>query len=385
MKITLLLEYEIRVLKGNIAMKKNNIKKAAVLSLVGVMGLTMFSGCGKKDNNASARKVVEYDINDYVKTLGTYTGLSVDENIKIVTDDDVQSQLDSLVSNNTTYNDITDRNAQSGDRVKIDYIKSQAGKDDETKTDYTVDLGSGNMGEEFENKLVGLAINGSITFTVQEDASTESGTDENAEAEKVDVTYTVTLKSIQEKVVPEVTDAFIAEKTDYDTLDAYKEGTKKKLEENNADSAKTTAESELINKVVEASEVTGCPAFVYNMNYNALCQSYKTYASYFGATLESYLSAAGSSLKDLQKQAVNMTKQTLVLEALVKDAGIDITDDNYDEKLKEYVEKYNLGTVEDVSSKYTKEELLFDMRRDAATDYLYTNNTVTKKMVSATN
>ena len=385
MKITLLLEYEIRVLKGNIAMKKNNIKKVAVLSLVGVMGLTMFSGCGKKDNNASARKVVEYDINDYVKTLGTYTGLSVDENIKIVTDDDVQSQLDSLVSNNTKYNDITDRNAQSGDRVKIDYIKSQAGKDDETKTDYTVDLGSGNMGEEFENKLVGLAINGSITFTVQEDASTESGTDENTEAEKVDVTYTVTLKSIQEKVVPEVTDAFIAEKTDYDTLDAYKEGTKKKLEENNADSAKTTAESELINKVVEASEVTGCPAFVYNMNYNALCQSYKTYASYFGATLESYLSAAGSSLKDLQKQAVNMTKQTLVLEALVKDAGIDITDDNYDEKLKEYVEKYNLGTVEDVSSKYTKEELLFDMRRDAATDYLYTNNTVTKKMVSATN
>lgn len=366
-------------------MKKNNIKKVAVLSLVGVMGLTMFSGCGKKDNNASARKVVEYDINDYVKTLGTYTGLSVDENVTIVTDDDVQSQLDSLVSNNTTYNDITDRNAQSGDRVKIDYIKSQSGKDDETKTDYTVDLGSGNMGEEFENKLVGLAINGSITFTVQEDVNTESGTDENAETEKVDVTYTVTLKSIQEKVVPEVTDAFIAEKTDYDTLDAYKEGTKKKLEEKNADSAKTTAESELINKVVEASEVTGCPAFVYNLNYNALCQSYKTYASYFGSTLEAYLSAAGSSLKDLQKQAVNMTKQTLVLEALVKDAGIDITDDNYDEKLKEYVEKYNLGTVEEVSSKYTKEELLFDMRRDAATDYLYTNNTVTKKMVSAKN
>ena len=366
-------------------MKKNNIKKVAVLSLVGVMGLTMFSGCGKKDNNASARKVVEYDINDYVKTLGTYTGLSVDENVTIVTDDDVQSQLDSLVSNNTTYNDITDRNAQSGDRVKIDYIKSQAAKDDETKTDYTVDLGSGNMGEEFENKLVGLSINGSITFTVQEDVNTESGTDKNAETEKVDVTYTVTLKSIQEKVVPEVTDAFIAEKTDYDTLDAYKEGTKKKLEEKNADSAKTTAESELINKVVEASEVTGCPAFVYNLNYNALCQSYKTYASYFGSTLEAYLSAAGSSLKDLQKQAVNMTKQTLVLEALVKDAGIDITDDNYDEKLKEYVEKYNLGTVEEVSSKYTKEELLFDMRRDAATDYLYTNNTVTKKMVSAKN
>ena len=86
-----------------------------------------------------------------------------------------------------------------------------------------------------------------------------------------------------------------------------------------------------------------------------------------------------------QQQSQSLLIKLLVLEALVKDAGIDITDDNYDEKLKEYVEKYNLGTVEDVSSKYTKEELLFDMRRDAATDYLYTNNTVTKKMVSATN
>lgn len=367
-------------------MKKNNIKKVAVLSLVGVMGLTILSGCGdKKDKNASARKVVEYDINDYVATLGKYTGLSVDENITVITDEDVQAQLDSLVSSNTTYTDITDRNAQSGDKVTIDYIKSEEGKDDETKSDYSLELGSGTMGEEFENKITGLAINGSLTFTVQEEVDSEDSTDESKETEKADVTYTVTLKAIQEKVVPEVTDEFISEKTDYDTLAAYKEGTKKSLEENSAESAKNTAQSDLLNMVVEASDVTGCPAFVYNMNYNALCQSYATYASYFGATLDAYLSAAGTTIEDLQKQAVEMTKQTLVIEAIVKDAGIDITDDKFDEKLKEYVEKNNLGTTEEVLNNYSKEELLFDMRREAATDYLYTNNTVNQKMVSEEN
>lgn len=360
-------------------MKKSSIKRVMVLSLVGVMGMTILSGCGdKKEKNASARKVVEYNINDYVK-LGEYTGLSVDENITIVTDADVQSQLDQLVSSKTTYTDISDRNSQAGDTVVIDYIKSQEGKEDETKSDYSIEIGSNTMSEEFENKLVGLAIGGSLTFTIQEEETTE-----DEKTETVDVTYTVTIKKIQEKVVPEVTDQFIADNTDdYETIDAYKEGTKKSLEETNASSAKSTAEADLLQMVVDNSEISDCPAFMYNMNYNALCQSYASYAQYFSTDLEGYLSMSGSTMEDLKTQAIGMTMQTLAIEALVKDAGIDITDEQFDANLQTYVDEYNFPDKEAVLKAYTREELLFDMRRDVAIDYLYENNTVTQKMVSA--
>ena len=358
-------------------MKRNEIKKVAILSLVGVMGLAMFSGCGDKDKNASARKVVEYNVDDYV-TLGKYTGLTVDENITIVTDDDVQSAIDSLVATKTTYTDINDRNAQMEDKVTIDYTKSQPDAEDETQTDYSLELGSGLKGEDFENKLVGLALNDTITFTVKEDKKDSEGN-----TSTVDVTYKVTLKTIQEKVVPDVTDEFIAENSDYSTIDEYKVGKKEELEKNNADNAKSTAQSELLRMVVDDSKVSGTPAFIYNLNYNAICQSYATYASYFGTDLEGYLTMSGSSIDEVKKTAVEMTIQTLVIEAIVKDAGIDITDEKFDENLQMYIDNYGFESKEQILDSYSKEELLFDMRRDAAINYLYENNTVNRKNVSA--
>lgn len=365
-------------------MKKNIIKRVAVVSLACISTVAMFTGCGKsKDKNASARKVIEYDVNDYVK-LGSYTGLSTNENTKIVTDEDVQAEIDSLLSKATTYNDITNRNCQTGDTVTIDYVKSQTGKADENKTGVSLELGKGTMSADFENQVTGLATNGTKTFTIKEAVqdNTTGTTTEDANAQKVDVTYKVTLKGIKEKVVPELTDNLIASNSDYKTIDEFKAGKKKELEENNAKTALDAAKSDLLNQVVKVSEVSGCPAFIYNMNYNSLCQSYSQYAGYFSMNLENYLKSAGSSMDELKNQAVAMTKQTLVIEAIAKKENIDITDDQFSEKLQDYVDNYGFKSKDEVLDKYSKEELTFDMRRDVVLDYLYKNATVNKQMVS---
>lgn len=367
-------------------MKKHMVKRAAVLSLVGVMAMAVFTGCGSKDKNASARKVIEYDINDYV-TLGPYTGLSVDENINIVTEEDVQKQIDALITNKTTYNDIADRNIIEGDRVTLDYIRSAEGQEDVTKADYVLDMGSKTMGEEFESHIMGLALNNSLTFTITEEVGTDNVSEEggaaSTEKQNVSATYTVTIKKIQEKSVPQLTDSFIAENSDYDTIDAYKAGKKTELEEQNAANAKSAAQAELLNMIIDSSTVSGCPAFIYNMNYNAILQSYAMYASYFGGNLDSYMTSAGVTMDDVKNDAVKMTKQTLVIEAIVKAAGVDVTDEQFNENLNKYVENYNFKSTDEVLKTYSREELLFDMRRDAAIEYIYTNNTVTQKMVSA--
>ena len=77
-----------------------------------------------------------------------------------------------------------------------------------------------------------------------------------------------------------------------------------------------------------------------------------------------------------------MTKQTLVIEAIVKEAGVDITDEQFDENLNMYVENYGFESTDAVLETYTREELLFDMRRDAAIEYIYENNTINQTMVS---
>ena len=364
-------------------MKKQIGKKVVVLSLVGAMALATLTGCGEKEN--SATKVIEYDINDYV-TLGAYTGLDVVEEITVVTDEDVQAQIDSLVDANITYNEITDRNVIEGDRITIDYTRTVEGEEDTTQADFVFQLGNGSMPEEFEEKMIGLAKDGTITFTIDEEVSTTNVSTDGEETEgttTVSATYTVTLTKIEEEVVPEVTDAFIAEKTDYETIDAYKEGKKTELEETNAENAKTSAQAELLQMIVDESKISGTPTFIYNMNYNSICQSYSTYASYFGYDLETYLTAAGVSMDDMKKDAVEMTKQTLVIEAICKTANIDITDEQFDENLEMYVTDYGYESTDAVLEAFTKEELLFDMRRDAAIDYIYENNNVTQEYVEA--
>lgn len=359
---------------------KKNIKKVAVLSLVGIIGMSAFTGCGKDEGkNASARKIVEYNVDDYVKELGAYTGLTVDENITVVTDADVQSSLDSLVSQKTTQQAVTDRAAKEGDTVVINYNRTAEGADIEDKTGYSLKLGSGTKGEDFESKIVGLNIGDSLTFTVKEEI-TDSTTNQK---KTVDATYSVNLSSISEDVVPEVTDAFIAENSEYKTIAEYKEGTKKSLEESNATSAKNTAETELIKKVVEASTVTGSPTFLYNLNYNTICQYYGNYATMFGYDLDSYLSMTGSTLEDLQKQAVDMTIETLVIEAIAKDAKLEITDEYFDQQIQEvYVDSGNFKSKKEVLDEFSKEELTYDMRKDLVIDYLYENNTVNQKYVN---
>lgn len=355
---------------------KKNIKKVMVISLVGTMGISMLCGCGKKDEgvNASARKIVEYDINDYVQSLGSYKGLEVDEKITIVTDADVQAQIDSLVSQKTVQQSV-DRQSQTGDTLVINYNRVAEGADIQDETDYNLKLGEAAKGEDFDKNLTGISKGDTLTFTISEEV-TDSETQEST---TVEATYTVNVSDVKEDVVPEVTDAFIAENSDYGTVDEFKAGKRKEMEESNASTAEDTAKSELLQKVIDESTVTGTPAFLFNLNYNMMCQSYAQYGSYFGYDFEEYLEMCGSTLEDLQKQSVTMCIQTLVIEAIAKDAGIEVTDEIFEQQVKEV---YGAESVDELLKKYSKEELTYDIRRDLVMDYLYENNTVNQSYVS---
>ncbi len=369
----------------NTRMKKRNVKKVMVLSLVGVMGMSALSGCGKKDKkDDSATKIVAYEVNDYVTALGTYKGLTVDEKITIVTDEDIQDSIDSIVSQKTTYSEVSDRNSIETDRLTIDYIKAVEGLEDVAKNDYQLELGKASISKEFDEKLLGAKVGAKLEFTLEEtsiDKDEETGENKTS---TINAKYTVSVKKIEQKNVPEVTDQFIKDNSDYATVDEYKAETRKSMEKTNAESATSTAKSDLIQMVIDESTVTGCPTFLYNLNYNAICQSYASYATYFGYDLDGYLSMAGSSLEELQKTAVDMTKQTLVIEAIAKDAGIEVTEEELDSEIQKYIdESSNFNSKEDVLKQYSKEEITYDLRKDKVADYLYENNTVNKKMVAA--
>ena len=197
------------------------IRRVALSALAITMSVSMLTGCNKKKDNSSATKVVEYDVMDYVTTLGVYTGLTETEEITNVTDDDVQAELDSLVSQHTTTTEVTDRPAQTGDTVKIEYTRTPDGAEGETKSDYSVTLGSGDLSEAVENNIMAMNIGETKTFALKENEDKTDETTGETTSSEVNVTYTVTLNSISQKVVPEVNDEFISTNTEYATFSCY--------------------------------------------------------------------------------------------------------------------------------------------------------------------
>ncbi len=383
-KITIIVIYSLHTFKLCLErkreMNRKNLKRIAALSIACMTTATLLVGCGDKKSNPYAS--VEYNVEDYVK-LGEYTGLNVDEEITIVTDKDIQDEIDKIVSDKTTYNEITDRYAQTGDRVTVQYIQTVEGSEPEESKTKTFEIGSEDMGEDFEKQMINLALNGTKTFTLEElDETEEETTTEATEAKKVNVTYEVTLTKIEEKVVPEVTDEFIAANSESKTVEEYKTAKKQELEATNASEAKDTAKQNLLDLVVEASTVDNTPAFLYNINYNAIVQNYSTYASYFGMSMNSYLSAFGLTMDDIKKDAVKVTKECLVAESLLKTLGQDITDEEYQEKMKTYMESYNIASLEEAEEALSKDQWLLQMRKEKAIDYLYENSTVNQVMVS---
>ena len=93
---------------------------------------------------------------DYV-TLGQYEGLTVPADQLAITQAEIETEIDGLVSNYTDTKEVTDRAAQLGDTVNIDYEGFMDGEQFEggTGNNPSLVLGSGSFIAGFEDGIVG--------------------------------------------------------------------------------------------------------------------------------------------------------------------------------------------------------------------------------------
>ena len=112
------------------------MKKRVIAVLTAVLMTASLAGCGSGKLS-----------NDYV-TVNKYKGLEVTEVAKKeVSDDSVEQEVQSRLEAAATEQDVTDRAAQSGDWVNIDYTGTMDGTafDGGSATGYDLELGSGSF------------------------------------------------------------------------------------------------------------------------------------------------------------------------------------------------------------------------------------------------
>ncbi|MBE6675478.1 MAG: hypothetical protein E7594_01415 [Ruminococcaceae bacterium] len=325
------------------------------------------------------------DIPDYLSmpleeyvTLGAYTGQEIRIEGVELSDETVQRAIEDIKTANGLYEKITDGTAKWGDTLVISYYDamkdSVAGEND---VEITLAEGSG-YPDDFVKGLIGAPCGIPVLVNVENDAKTTS--------------YTVTVSYIKGEYL-DFSDEFIT---------AYTSGACTKANEFFAYYKEQLWNEMYYDTVYDAlwdaceanckAEIVPDEAVSYYMK--SMEDYYRRMANSNGVSYEEVLAAFELDEIKIMTLSYSYAEKDMIFYAVVKDAGLQISDEAYDKALHDYAEKYystfapGVGkgsgqggkvTVEDVAAYLDAEqgniirELCYDQM---LYDYLYENNQV---------
>lgn len=303
--------------------------------------------------------------------VGEYNNIQIDKvEVEEVKDEDVQSQFDSYMESFNKEVEVTDRDTlENGDIADIDYVGKIDGEEFEggSAQGYKLELGSGSFIPGFEDGLVGVkkGETKSLELTFPEDYV-------NTEYAGKAVVFDVTVNGIYKTEKPEITDEFVKENTDYESIDAYKSYIREQMVESNEKTAVNNRRG-----AIWSALISNCAVKKYDeeeiKNY---VLEYKDYvssmvSSSYGMSFDDYLSASGLEAKDFKETAVTnakaAAKEQLVLDAIAEKEGITVSDEEYQEYLKEYMDGMGVTSEDELwsnfeSQGYVKEDVEKSMK-----------------------
>lgn len=326
-------------------------KKIAVLLLCALL-IAALSSCGANYN---------FDISKYI-TLPSYKGVEISA---AEVDTQLQSNIDKLISDATTTEEVSGRAVRLGDIANIDYTGYQDGVafDNGSGTGFDLEIGSGTFIDGFEDAIVGHEIGDTFDAELKFPDDYQNNPDLAGQS----VTFTITVNKISTKVVPEWTDAFVAEKTDYTTIDEYKTETIKDLR-------KTLA----WNKVVNGTTVIAYPKKNVKEYYNNMVKNYKTYAANYGTTLDNFVASyAQQSMDDFLADVVSYAKQQvlneMIMHSIANAEKIEVTKAEYDARVGDFLAQSSYESVKEMEKAYTKSAIEQSMLLQMVVEYVEAN------------
>lgn len=352
-----------------------------VLTLAGV--LTMAAACKSKEeagadeapdevSNEAAEEVGESK--SRVVKLGNYKGVKAEAVSTEVTEEEIQAEIDALLAFYPATKPIEGKTViEEGDTVNIDFVGRRDGEPFEGGSSqnqgYDLTIGSGSFIAGFEEGLIGKEVGNTYELNLTFPDPYKN----NPDLAGKEVVFEVTVHNIVEYVDAEWTDEFVQKYTDYDSIEAYREGTKSTLETEKLQNRPAEWENRVIQAVVADTEFD-CDQEEIESIKTGIVQEYEMYASFSGVELTDFLKyyMNGISEEEFYRQAAdraeNQLKSQLVIEAISAAENITVTEEEYEEGLKELADQYGAESPEAFEEQYGRETvedgLIFDKTVD---------------------
>lgn len=330
------------------------MKKIFAAGICVMMTAALLLGCGKDKTSTDSQTQTdsktesgidaasEPDLDDLKITLGNYKNVEVTiEAIADITDEDVESQLNSLIANGTTQTEVTDRAVADGDLVKVDYEAAMDGQiiSGETQKDYNILIGSGIFFDGAESQLIGVMPG----ETKDVDVTYPKSYPNEALAGKQAV-YKVTVKAILEEGQAELTDEYVKELSggECENVGEFRAYLKKNLQTGVDAQKELLAQQAVWDKVIADTVVENYPEDLLKAKEDAYKKNDEESAKLEGMTLDEYVEAyMGITIEDYNKQISDeiekSAKKSVISKAIAKEEGIAIdtlSDADWDEAAK---------------------------------------------------
>ena len=342
-------------------------KKIIAAGIMAAMCAGLMTGCSS--NKSQFNKYSKCAVVD----KAAYTDIEYVPASREVTDDDVQSSIDSFCNDNSETSEDKTSTIKDGDKVNVDYVETISGTEKDSKTGYSLTIGNNTLGDGSDDQLIGSKAGDvkEITVTYPDDYS-------DTTVAGLTATYKVTVNYISVTTVPEYTDALVKKASggEYTTTDAYTEHLREDLQTDKDKSADDEDRTSVLKAVEEKVTFDKYPEDEIKTYIQTTVDNAKQNAENYGIDFSTYMayfygcSDEAAFLEKLHTIVESVMKEKIVVSCIALDNNLIADDADVKAYRAKVVEENDLESDEDVDKYYSEDDLNFYATEENVLDFL---------------
>ena len=311
--------------------------------------------------------------------ISKYKGYDFEMLIEKIDDKDVSKELEAIRLERSTYEpENDDATVKPMDLVTLDYMEDFGDSSEESK-DFTFVVDNNYYHKDFNDHIKGMKKNEAKVFSVTYPVDHP----EVKFAGKA-VTYTVTVKEIKNRVLPELNDEFAKEiNEECKTLDELKRDITEKLQNFKRSQAKERVIEKILHKIIEENPFDVPQSFVDRQAEQMLENLIENYKRMYG---EEFLKDAplDKMKKDLLPSSEFQVKSALIVNKISEKENIVVADEELDVKIKEYASTRKID-FDKLKKEWQEQKVIQNLKdnliMNKVYDFLVKSNNVNEKYV----
>lgn len=274
--------------------------------------------------------------------LGKYTDIEIELPKITVTDEESGNALESLRKEMAPLKSVEGRAVETNDVAVIDFqgfhndepIKEIRGEN------YSVDIGSGVNGKEFEEACIGLKTGEEASRTVPFPANFP-----NPSLAGKEVEFKISVKDIKERVLADLDDEFAKDVGEYDSLDALKTSIHDKIYKEKEENRKGDLTDKLMMQILETHDFE-VPDRLVAYEVNEQIKQLEERLKQQGMSLESAGISQEQLIDDYKDAATKRVKGDFIIKKISEVEEIKLEDDDIKAGFERIAAQYGMPVEE---------------------------------------